>query len=85
MYRPANDELGTVRQTRGESEAESIIAAFNEEGTLFVMSSDFLTNISRFGTNSKIPPRDMVWCTEESVLLYWDGMLLLVGQARRLR
>jgi hypothetical protein len=38
-----------------------MIACFNEEGTLYVMTTDFTKNLSKFGTSSKIPPKDIVW------------------------
>lgn len=56
-----------------------VVACFNDQGTLFVMSTDFTKKLSKFGTNSKVPPRDVVWCGQSSVVLYWDKILLMVG------
>lgn len=56
------------------------IACFNEEGTLYVMSTDFTQSLSKFGTRSKRPPKDLVWCGDKSVILYWDSIgILMVG------
>eukprot|EP01006_Ploeotia_vitrea_P014258 TRINITY_DN3823_c0_g1_i1.p1 TRINITY_DN3823_c0_g1~~TRINITY_DN3823_c0_g1_i1.p1 ORF type:complete len:855 (+),score=458.50 TRINITY_DN3823_c0_g1_i1:18-2582(+) len=59
----------------------ALIACFNDEGTLYVFSTDFSKNLSKFVTKSRRPPRDVVWCGEDSVVLYWDtiGALLMVG------
>ena len=56
-----------------------VVACFNDAGTLFVMSTDFTKILSKFGTSSKVPPRDVVWCGRKSVVLYWDKILLMVG------
>ena len=43
------------------------------------MSTDFTKNLSKFGTSSKIAPREMCWCGEDSVILYWEKILLVIG------
>jgi len=35
------------------------------------MSADFKKNHSQFATGSKISPIDVVWCGDDSVVLYW--------------
>eukprot|EP00823_Brevimastigomonas_motovehiculus_P004940 TRINITY_DN3388_c0_g1_i1.p1 TRINITY_DN3388_c0_g1~~TRINITY_DN3388_c0_g1_i1.p1 ORF type:complete len:857 (+),score=223.08 TRINITY_DN3388_c0_g1_i1:107-2677(+) len=55
------------------------IACFNDKGVLLVISSDFSKNLSKFGTSSKVPPKNMVWCGDDAVVLYWDKIILLVG------
>ena len=57
----------------------SLLAAFNDDGTLHLMSTDFKSCLSKFATGSKIPPTQLTWCDDESILLAWPGMLLLVG------
>lgn len=57
----------------------SLIACFNASGTLHVLSTDFTKNLSEFGTGSRKAPTDLVWCGEDSVVLYWDNLLLMVG------
>ena len=33
----------------------------SDEGTLFVMTTDFSKNLCKFMTSSKVPPKDIVW------------------------
>eukprot|EP00457_Paulinella_chromatophora_P001435 gb/GEZN01001437.1/.p1 GENE.gb/GEZN01001437.1/~~gb/GEZN01001437.1/.p1 ORF type:complete len:837 (-),score=141.79 gb/GEZN01001437.1/:524-3034(-) len=61
------------------SPAAELIACFNDQGTLWVMSTDFEKTLSKFNTKSKVPPKDLVWCGESAVVLYWEKMLLMVG------
>lgn len=61
------------------SPSGGLVACFSDDGTLFVMTTEFDKNLSRFATKSKLPPKDMVWCGEEAVVLYWDRMILVVG------
>ena len=56
-----------------------LLACFTESGILWVMPVDFSKNLSQFDTKSKTPPEQMVWCGTDSVLLYWEGLLLMVG------
>lgn len=60
------------------------IACFSAQGTLSIMAADFSKIFSKFDTKSKVPPREMAWCGEDSVVLYWDkpvDLLLMVGPA----
>jgi WD40 repeat protein len=56
-----------------------LVAAFSIDGTLHIFHSEFDKNLSKFGTNSKVPPLDMCWCGDDAVVLYWENILLLVG------
>eukprot|EP01118_Nematostelium_gracile_P020450 TRINITY_DN9916_c0_g1_i1.p1 TRINITY_DN9916_c0_g1~~TRINITY_DN9916_c0_g1_i1.p1 ORF type:complete len:794 (-),score=201.81 TRINITY_DN9916_c0_g1_i1:37-2124(-) len=57
-----------------------LLATFNDQGMLWVMSSDFQKVHSQLNTKSKAPPEQMVWCGSDSVLLYWEmKILLMVG------
>eukprot|EP00002_Diphylleia_rotans_P004919 TRINITY_DN1382_c0_g2_i1.p1 TRINITY_DN1382_c0_g2~~TRINITY_DN1382_c0_g2_i1.p1 ORF type:complete len:828 (-),score=186.60 TRINITY_DN1382_c0_g2_i1:1462-3921(-) len=56
-----------------------ILACFTVSGLLWVVSSDFTKNLSEFDTRSKVPPQQIVWCGADSVIMYWDKILLMVG------
>ncbi len=56
-----------------------LLACFTESGLLWVVPIDFSKNLSQFDTKSKIPPEQLVWCGGDSVVLYWEGILLMVG------
>jgi hypothetical protein len=55
------------------------MACFLANGMLSVMSTGFNKKILDFDTNSTRKPLQMVWCGEDSVLLTWQGFLLMVG------
>jgi len=55
------------------------LATVNSTGTLTVMESDFSATISEFITRHSRPPLDVAWCGEDSVLLYWEQILIMVG------
>jgi DNA-directed RNA polymerase subunit F len=56
-----------------------LLACFTKDGILWVVSSDFSKNLSQFDTQSKVDPEQMVWCGADSVVLYWDSILLMIG------
>ncbi|KAI8391556.1 Vps16, C-terminal region-domain-containing protein [Radiomyces spectabilis] len=55
------------------------LALFTADGKLWVVSTDFQKNLSEYATKSKIPPQQLVWCGTDSVVLYWDKIVLMVG------
>ena len=55
------------------------IAAYSASGNLLVLSSDFSRHLSELSTQSTRPPRQLVWCGADSLLLPWDRLLLMVG------
>ncbi|CAM9915708.1 unnamed protein product [Ectocarpus sp. 4 AP-2014] len=56
------------------------LACFSRDGKLAVMSSNFATKVLNFDTSSSQPPEQMVWCGEDSVLLHFRGLgVLMVG------
>mmetsp|Transcript_7660 Transcript_7660/g.11599 ORF Transcript_7660/g.11599 Transcript_7660/m.11599 type:complete len:895 (+) Transcript_7660:85-2769(+) len=55
------------------------LAAVNSIGTLLVMKSDFSKTVIEFVTRHDKPPLDVAWCGEDSVLLYWEHILIMVG------
>jgi vacuolar protein sorting-associated protein 16 len=58
-----------------------ILACFSASGKLIVVTSDFSKTLSEFDTQSKVAPEQLVWCGTDSVLLYWEEILLMVGPA----
>ncbi|CAL1353294.1 unnamed protein product [Linum trigynum] len=54
------------------------LACFMHDGRLVVMNMNFEA-LFQYQCESALPPEQMVWCAMDSVLLYWDDMLLLVG------
>ena len=55
------------------------MAVFTTDGRLLVLSSDFGRTISEFPTKSRVPPLQLAWCGSDSVLLYWERVLLMIG------
>ncbi|GER53384.1 vacuolar protein sorting-associated protein [Striga asiatica] len=55
------------------------VASFTHDGRLLVMSTDFADVIIEYACESALPPDQLAWCGLDSVLLYWDDMLLMVG------
>ncbi|KAI8081330.1 Vps16, C-terminal region-domain-containing protein [Halteromyces radiatus] len=55
------------------------LALFTAEGKLWVVSTDFEKNLSEYATKSKIPPQQLVWCGTDSVVMYWDKIVLMIG------
>ncbi|KAL8172309.1 hypothetical protein V2J09_024113 [Rumex salicifolius] len=56
-----------------------LIASFTHDGRLLVLSSDFSKIIFEYSCESALPPDQLAWCGLDSVLLYWDDELLMVG------
>lgn len=57
----------------------SFLACFTHDGRLLVLSNDFSRKLSEFNTQSALPPEQLIWCGLDSVLLYWEETLLMVG------
>ncbi|KAK3809948.1 MAG: Vps16, N-terminal region-domain-containing protein [Benniella sp.] len=55
------------------------LALFTSEGKLWVVSTDFQKSLSEFETKSMIPPLQLAWCGTDSVILYWEKIVLMVG------
>lgn len=55
------------------------LAAVNKKGTLMVLESDFSKTVTQLTTREKDPPLSIAWCGEDSVILYWDKLLFMVG------
>ncbi|KAJ3259192.1 hypothetical protein HK103_002839 [Boothiomyces macroporosus] len=56
-----------------------LLALYTFDGRLWVVSTDFQVSLADFKTNSDSPPLQMAWCGNDSVLLHWDDIILLVG------
>ncbi|CAA2961645.1 VACUOLELESS1 [Olea europaea subsp. europaea] len=61
------------------SRTGKLLASFTHDGRLLVMSTDFSNIIFEYTCESALPPEQLAWCGMDSVLLYWDDMLLMVG------
>ena len=57
----------------------SFLAAFSAAGSLLVLTSDFSRTLSEFVTKTTRPPRALVWCGTDSLVLHWERVLLMVG------
>ena len=56
------------------------VACFTGKGVLTVLSTNFRKKVLDFNTKSHKPPLQMAWCGEDSVILYWKALgLLMVG------
>lgn len=58
---------------------QSLIAFFNDEGKLFIVSALTKKILSERSTKSKVPPLGMEWCGNDAILLFWPQILLLIG------
>lgn len=57
-----------------------LLASFTHDGRLLVTRTDDLSSeIVNYQCESALPPELLAWCGMDSVLLYWDDMLLMVG------
>eukprot|EP01028_Stygiella_incarcerata_P006175 TRINITY_DN251_c1_g2_i1.p1 TRINITY_DN251_c1_g2~~TRINITY_DN251_c1_g2_i1.p1 ORF type:complete len:899 (+),score=217.35 TRINITY_DN251_c1_g2_i1:92-2788(+) len=48
------------------------LAVFTKHGHLKVLSSDFRRNLMDFDTGSEIPPKQLAWCANDAIVLFWD-------------
>mmetsp|Transcript_8410 Transcript_8410/g.11326 ORF Transcript_8410/g.11326 Transcript_8410/m.11326 type:complete len:835 (-) Transcript_8410:32-2536(-) len=56
-----------------------LLACFTTSGVLMVISTDFSDNKIEFPTGCPRPPKQFIWCGLDTVLLYWEEVLLMVG------
>eukprot|EP01130_Rhizamoeba_saxonica_P013813 TRINITY_DN5935_c0_g1_i2.p1 TRINITY_DN5935_c0_g1~~TRINITY_DN5935_c0_g1_i2.p1 ORF type:complete len:791 (-),score=174.87 TRINITY_DN5935_c0_g1_i2:57-2429(-) len=47
------------------------IACFTKDKSVWIVTADFSTNLTTFNTKSE-PPRQLVWCGNESVICYFE-------------
>ena len=57
----------------------SFLALFSTSGTLSIVSADCSRFISEFSTSATLQPHQIAWCGEDSVLMRYEKMLLMVG------
>ncbi|KNA23358.1 hypothetical protein SOVF_025500 [Spinacia oleracea] len=55
------------------------LASFTHDGRLLVITTDFASIIFEYSCESALPPEQLAWCGLDSVLLYWDDALVMVG------
>ncbi|EQC40441.1 hypothetical protein SDRG_02337 [Saprolegnia diclina VS20] len=56
------------------------MAMYTQDGVLTVLNTNFDKKILEFETSSKATPKSMLWCGEDSVVLYWQNVgLIMVG------
>lgn len=55
------------------------VALYNEEGKVWIISSDFENRLSEYSSRVKTPPKDMQWCGNNAVVLAWEDEIHLVG------
>eukprot|EP00911_Craspedida_sp_UC1_P002587 UC1_evm5s1915 len=62
-----------------------LVAMFTSDGKISVVSSDFQANKMEFDFETRVPPRQLEWCGQDSVVAYWDQLgqgtdtLVMVG------
>jgi hypothetical protein len=55
------------------------LACFTECGILTVLSTSFTTKVLDFDTATTSRPFEMQWCGEDSIVLSWGNVLLMIG------
>ncbi|XP_021903569.1 protein VACUOLELESS1 isoform X2 [Carica papaya] len=55
------------------------LALFTHDGRIIVSDMNFKNLAIDYNCESALPPEQIAWCGMDSVLLYWDDMLLMVG------
>lgn len=71
-------EAGPFRHI-GISPNGKFIALYTDDGKVWVISSDFQDRFSEYDSKVKTPPRDLVWCGNNAVVLSWEDEVHLVG------
>lgn len=66
-------------QKMAVSQDAKFLAAFTHDGRLVITPTNFSEIIFEHTCESALPPEQLAWCGMDSVLLYWDDMLLMVG------
>ena len=55
------------------------VAVYTEDGKVWVVSIDFQNRLSEYDSRAKTPPREMMWCGNNAVVLAWEDEIHLVG------
>ncbi|KAG6783962.1 hypothetical protein POTOM_009644 [Populus tomentosa] len=72
------EKVGGAVQKIAVSHNGRFLACFMHDGRFLVMNTEFI-NFTNYQCESALPPEQMAWCGLDSVLLYWDDVLLMVG------
>ncbi|KAK4398216.1 protein VACUOLELESS1 [Sesamum angolense] len=78
LVQPLAEGMGPFQKMVVSRKGE-FVASFTHDGRLLVMSTDFSDVIIEYACESALPPEQLAWCGLDSVLLYWDDMLLMVA------
>ncbi|GMH32446.1 hypothetical protein BSKO_00280 [Bryopsis sp. KO-2023] len=70
--------IGTIVMMSVSPNGE-FVGAFTEEGSLVVLASDFTQDYLTFEPPIEGPPLQMSWCGNDAVVLYFEGVIMLVG------
>jgi len=54
-------------------------ALYTATGTAHVITSDFQTRLSEYQSRSKIPPKYLLWCGNDGVVVAWEDEVHVVG------
>lgn len=66
-------------QKMAVSPSGNFVACFTHDGRLVVNNMDFSNPVIDQNCESALPPEQIAWCGMDSILLYWDDMLLMVA------
>ncbi|KAJ0053471.1 hypothetical protein Pint_01395 [Pistacia integerrima] len=69
----------TIVQKMGVSPNGNYVACFTHDGRLVVNNMDFSAPVIDQSCETALPPEQLAWCGMDSILLYWDDMLLMVA------
>jgi hypothetical protein len=58
-----------------------LLSLFCKDGKLKVLSIDFQTKLAEIATTMTLPPLQMEWCGNDSVVLHWEDTVWVVGPA----
>ncbi|KAJ6953935.1 protein VACUOLELESS1-like [Populus alba x Populus x berolinensis] len=72
------EKVGGAVQKIAVSHNGRFLACFMHDGRFLVLNTEFI-NFTNYQCESALPPEQMAWCGLDSVLLYWDDVLLMVG------
>ncbi|KAH3767787.1 vacuolar protein sorting-associated protein 16 [Pelomyxa schiedti] len=61
------------------SPSGKLLACFTTSGNLWVVLANFSKQLTEFNTGNRESPHQLAWCGNDSVLLYWDQLLMMVG------
>ncbi|KAH3746297.1 vacuolar protein sorting-associated protein 16 [Pelomyxa schiedti] len=63
------------------SPSGKLLACFTTSGNLWVVLANFSKQLTECNTGTRNSPKQLTWCGNDSVLMYWDQLLMMVGPA----